>query len=245
MINELKKDFAFKGFKFRDITKPQYRHVFLVLFWPFYTIVFFILEERAFKDFHTVHCALDDIIPFNEWFILFYALWYPFWIFLLAYGLFFETPVFKKTMKYFIVTFAISLTIYFLYPTGHHMWPDPMPRDNILTWLTQRIYDADHPTNICPSDHVIGAFAVVFGAHSSKRLNKKIPMAIILFIALGITASICFVKQHSALDILGAIPVITIGYFVSFHDWKMEKAENVDKYSEAGVEDKIDKTDVA
>lgn len=106
------------------------------------------------------------------------------------------------------------------------MWPDPMPRDNILTWLTQKIYDADHPTNICPSDHVIGAFAVVFGASQSKRLNKKIPMAIITFIALGITASICFVKQHSALDILGAAPVVMIGYFVCFYK-KGEKKTDV------------------
>ena len=233
MISSLKEDWVFKGFKFRNITKPQYRHVFLVLFWPFYTVVFFILENRAVGIFHEVHCQLDDIIPFAEGFIMFYVLWYPFWIFLLAYGCFFEVPVFTKTMKYFIITFCISLSIYFLYPTGHHMWPNPMPRNNIFTWLTQRIYDADHPTNICPSDHVIGAFAVVFGASESKRLRKKWPMTIITTIAIMITLSICFVKQHSALDILVAAPIVTFGYIMAF--WLPKRKEKKNKLINDGA----------
>ena len=39
---------------------------------------------------------------------------------------------------------------------------------------------------------------------------------VILAIAILITISICFVKQHSALDILGAVPVILIGYIFAF-----------------------------
>lgn len=227
MIDGLRKDWAYKGFRsIRDITKPEYRHIFRALFWVFYLVVFFLLEKRALKGFHNVHCALDDIIPFNEGFIMFYVLWYPFWILFLLYSCFFEVPVFKKTMNYFILTFSISLCIYYIYPTGHSMWPDPMPRDNFFTWLTQKIYNADNPTNICPSDHVIGAFAVVFGAGKSKRLSGKWPMAIITTIAIMITLSICFIKQHSALDILGAAPIVILGYFVCFHDWEKKKMNN-------------------
>ena len=165
MVEELKKDFGYyKGFKLKHITQPKYRHLLMILFWPFYLITFFTIEHLALKDYHVIHCALDDIIPFNEYFIIPYVIWYPFWICMLFYTVFFEVETFKKTMRYFILTFSISLCIYALWHTGHNMWPTSFPRDNFCIWLVKRIYAADCNTNICPSDHVIGAFAVVFAA---------------------------------------------------------------------------------
>lgn len=234
MLKGLYEDFLFKDFhSIKDLVKPKYRHVFWSLFFAVHTYIFFVAERRALTDFHEIHCKLDDIIPFNEYFILFYALWYPFWILFLLYACLFEVDVFKMTMKYFIVAFTLSNVIYFAYPSGHTMWPDPMPRHNFCTWLTERIYAADNPTCIFPSDHVVGAFAVVFGAWRSKRFSNKIAFPIILFIALGITISICFVKQHSCLDILGAMPVIAIGYFAGFfrkpgYRKKMKNIKNIE-----------------
>ncbi|SEG09039.1 hypothetical protein SAMN04487934_107178 [Eubacterium ruminantium] len=215
---ELKRDFLeyYEGFKLKNITSPKYRHLFLILFWPFYLINFFTIERIASTDYHVIHCVLDDIIPFNEYFIIPYVIWYPFWISMLLYSVLFEVETFKKTMKYFILTYSISLTVYALWHSGHNMWPKTFPHDNFCTWLTQRIYAADYNTNICPSDHVIGAFAVVFAAADSKRLSNRLAMTVILTIAILITLSICFVKQHSALDILAAAPVVLLGYYVCF-----------------------------
>ncbi|MBR0516454.1 MAG: hypothetical protein IJJ89_06410 [Eubacterium sp.] len=217
MVEELKKDFGYyKGFKLKYITQPKYRHLLMILFWPFYLITFFTIEHLALKDYHVIHCALDDIIPFNEYFIIPYVIWYPFWICMLFYTVFFEVETFKKTMRYFILTFSISLCIYALWHTGHNMWPTSFPRDNFCIWLVKRIYAADCNTNICPSDHVIGAFAVVFAAKDSKRLSNRTAMTVIITIAILICFSICFIKQHSALDILGAAPVVLLGYYVCF-----------------------------
>ena len=216
MINRLKKDWAYRGFKIGKITRQEYRHIFLLLFWPFYIVTFFAIGKLAMSDFHVIHCGLDDIIPFCEYFVIPYAFWYPFWICMLAYTFFFEVPVFKKAMKYFMITFSISLVIYAVWHTGHNMWPTTFPRENVCTWLVRRIYAADYNTNICPSDHVIGAFAVVFIAKETKRFSKMSRWIVILAIAILITISICFVKQHSSLYILGAVPVILIGYIFAF-----------------------------
>ena len=31
---------------------------------------FFLLELHEPSDVHIIHCAVDDLIPFNEWFVL-------------------------------------------------------------------------------------------------------------------------------------------------------------------------------
>ncbi len=218
MTEELKKDWAFSGFQRpRDIFKPQYRHALLLLVMLAFIGLFFLSEKLALGRYHIVHCDLDDIIPFNEYFILFYVLWFPFWIVMLLYTVCFEVPTFKRLMNYFILTYGIAVAIFFIWPSGHDLRPETFPRDNFCTWLVKGIYAADEPASIFPSEHVIGAFAVLFAAADSKRFSGKMMLTVIGFLAIMITVSIVFVKQHSALDILGAAPVVALGYFVCFY----------------------------
>ena len=72
----LKDDWAYKDFHFRDITDRKYRHLFLLLYWPVILTGYFIAQRVALKTGYTViHCALDDIIPFCEVFIIPYFIW--------------------------------------------------------------------------------------------------------------------------------------------------------------------------
>ena len=218
MIEELKQDWAFAGFQHpRDIFKPKYRHALLLLVVLVLIGLFFLSEKMALGRYHIVHCDLDDIIPFNEYFIIFYVIWYPFWICMLLYTMCFDVPTFKRMINFYILTYGIALTIYFIWPSGHELWPETFPRDNFCTWLTKRIYAADESASIFPSEHVIGAFAVVFAASDAKHISGRLVMTVLNFLAIMITVSIVFVKQHSALDILGAVPVIALGYFVCFY----------------------------
>lgn len=216
-MSSLKEDWAYKNFSLKKITAKEYRHLFLVLFWPVFTIAFFNIEKMAATGGYTViHCALDDMIPFCEIFIIPYVVWYPFWVFMLIYALGFEVPVFIRFMKYLMITLTISIVIYIVWPTGQDMWPEKFPRDNIFTWLTGLIYKADYNTNICPSEHVTTAFGVVFAAMSSKRLSSKKWMIFFWTEAILVVLSIAFIKQHSVLDALAAVPVIMTGYFAAF-----------------------------
>jgi len=218
MAEELKRDWAFAGFQRpRDIFKPQYRHALLLLVMLGFIGLFFLSEKLALGRYHIVHCDLDDIIPFNEYFIIFYIIWYPFWILMLLYTVCFEVPTFKRLMYYYMLTYGIALTIFFVWPSGHDLWPKSFPRDNVCTWLVKSIYAADEPASVFPSEHVIGAFAVFFAAADSKRFSGKLQITVIGFLAIMISVSIVFVKQHSALDILGAAPVVALGYYVCFY----------------------------
>ena len=46
------------------------------LYLVFYLIGFFALEAFVPEPKYIIHSALDDWIPFNEWFVLPYFLWY-------------------------------------------------------------------------------------------------------------------------------------------------------------------------
>ena len=51
-------------------------HCLAMLYFVFYLIAFFSLEQLHRPDLHIIHCALDDYIPFCEWFIIPYCLWF-------------------------------------------------------------------------------------------------------------------------------------------------------------------------
>ena len=68
------------------------------------------------------------------------------------------------------------------------------------------IYDFDTSTGVCPSLHV----AYSLGIASAWRKNADAPVGVKVFVIIAaafICVSICFVKQHSALDALAALPV--------------------------------------
>ena len=49
---------------------------FALIFFVFYLIGFFTLEQLITEPVYLIHCTLDDWIPFNEWFIFAYGSWF-------------------------------------------------------------------------------------------------------------------------------------------------------------------------
>ena len=227
-LQGIKADWAYKGFKFNMITQPRYRHLFYLLFWPFFLASFFISEQMAVDGgFTIVKCALDDKIPFCEVFVIPYVIWYPFWIFMVLYTCGFEVPVFVKLMKYLIMTLTLALFIYLFWPSGHDMWPEKFPRENFFTWIISQIYGVDHPTNVCPSEHVSTAFGVVLAARETKHLSGKKWMIFFWSEAILVALSVAFIKQHSIIDVFAAIPLILVGYLYGFYlpKWKEKRRQ--------------------
>ncbi|MCR4839081.1 MAG: phosphatase PAP2 family protein [Eubacterium sp.] len=223
-IAEVRSDWAYKGFRFKNILDLRYRHLFLLLFWPFFVFSFFWSEKMALDSgFTIVKCSLDDKIPFCEYLVLPYIIWFPFWILMVLYTCGFEVPVFIKLMKYFMLTLTLALFIFLFWPTGHDMWPKEFPRHNFFTWIVEQIYGTDHPTNVCPSEHVSTAFGVVLAARETKHLSSRKWMIYFWAEAILVCVSVVFIKQHSILDVLAAIPVILIGYFWAFYLPKREE----------------------
>jgi len=200
----------------------KYHHWLYVLILPVYLTGFFLVEQIIGWDYPYMvsYMAIDDLIPFCEWFYLAYVLWYPFMGVLGVYLALTDGTGFKRFMTYIGVSFCSALVLFVLFPNGQDLRPDlpALGRENFLIRAIATLYETDTNTNVCPSLHVVGSMAVVFGIFHSRRLRRTVwlPVAAVV-IALLIIASTVFIKQHSILDAIIGIPYGFITYILVYH----------------------------
>ena len=199
----------------KRVWDPKNRHIFYFLFWPVYGLRYLLVEQfNPAAQYHLVYCPLDDRIPFQEVFLIPYVFWYALIIGMHLYTFVKDASAFKWYSRYLIISMSISTLIFLLYPTCQELRPEQFPRDNLLTDAVRLLYRVDTNTNVCPSEHVIGAIAAFCaGVHSEKgkNLNK-----IVLLTALAFSAGIAtvFLKQHSMVDVFAALPVCAVTYLI-------------------------------
>lgn len=197
-------------------SKKSFYHIFLLLFWPLYLAFFFFIERFANLTFNSVECGFDRIIPFCEFFIIPYVLWYLYLFWIHLYTLIHDVASFKKLMYFLIISFFIACVFFVSYPTEQSLRPESFPRDNIFTDAVKFLYTIDTNTNVCPSLHVAGSFAVLLTAWNTKGLNTPFWRFLNIFITLFITASTVFLKQHSLIDSAAALVLCIAVYPVAF-----------------------------
>ncbi|MCI5688816.1 MAG: hypothetical protein MR303_10085 [Emergencia sp.] len=200
----------------REFGIKKYGHVLLIMYVPVYLIGFFLMERWVPEtaDYWVSYCFLDDLIPFNEWFIIPYCLWYPllfaagFWLLLR------DVQGFKLYMYCMIVGFTASIIFCLIFPNGQDLRPEVFPRENLLTDMVALIYAADTNTNVLPSVHAEGAIFAAMGICTTKSVKSMLVKVAAVVIAGVICMSTCFVKQHSALDVAAAVVLCLIIYSI-------------------------------
>lgn len=195
----------------------NYRHVPYALIFPLYLVIFFATEQIVTDNYWVSYLPLDAYIPFNEWFVIPYVLWYPFMIVTGFYLMFHDAVEFKRYMLYIAVGFYGACAVYLLFPNGQDLRPAQMPRENVLTAILGWLYAHDTNTNVLPSTHVIGCMGVCFAVFHCKRIRSKCLKAGTVFLALLICVSTVFVKQHSILDFFAAVPFSLLVYWIVYH----------------------------
>lgn len=207
----------YRNFRLSKINDPEFSHLKLLLYWPVYGFLFFFVERIYQVDYyHPMHCALDDMIPFCEFFLIPYLFWFVFLIGIHLYTLLYDVDSFKRLMKYIIITYTAAIIIYFIFPTCQELRPLVFGRSNLFTRFLEGFYVFDTNTNVCPSIHVIGSLAVMFTAWNAKGLEApkwKFAFGITAFL---ICISTVFLKQHSILDVFAAIPICATAYPLCF-----------------------------
>lgn len=223
----------YRAFRFRKRNDPEFAHLKLLLFWPIHGLIFSIIERFWIRDhYFPMHCAVDDAIPFNEFFLIPYLFWFVFLTGFILYALFWDIEAFKKLMTFIIFSYSTALLIYILFPNCQELRPTVFLRDNVLTRFLAAFYQFDTNTNVFPSIHVIGSVAVTIGAWRSKHFGSLGWRIALVLTAMLISISTLFLKQHSFLDVLGAIPVCLIAYYAAYRQkrrrprMKTEKREN-------------------
>lgn len=205
----------YRKFRLNRLNEPEFSHVKLLAFWPLFGLAFFFVERfYPVSHYAAMHCALDDLIPFNEWFLIPYLFWFVYLIGSLAYTFFFNTSSFRREMHFIVFTYSVTILLYLIFPTCQLLRPAVLPRDNALTRFIAFYYAFDTNTNVCPSLHVIGSIAALIGLWDAPRFATRKNRVISILIAFLISVSTVFVKQHSVLDVLFALPLCAMGFLL-------------------------------
>jgi len=100
---------------------------------------------------------------------------------------------------------TVFLIISTVWPNGHHLRPDIMPRDNIFTDMIAKLYQTDTSTNIWPSIHVYNSIGAHLAVAKCQALKKyKLVQFASLLLCISIVLSTIMIKQHSVFDVITA-----------------------------------------
>ncbi len=188
---------------------PTKRQWIMMLYLPIHFVWYFALELAITTDYFPIHCELDNIIPFCEWFIFPYFSWFIYMVAAGLYFLFYDHEAFEHYMLSMIFGFFISTTICSVFPNGQDLRPSGY-NANFAAQIIKWTQEFDTNTNVFPSMHVVGALCAWFAIVKSKTLKPKVWIQVFnyLLCVLIILATV-FLKQHSALDVLAGVVVST------------------------------------
>jgi len=202
----------------------KYKHAWVFLYAFIYFPWFYYLEKNVTDEFHIIHTAFDEKIPFVEFFVIPYLLWFGFITFALLYFFFTDRNDFYHMTAFLITGMTIFLIISTIYPNGQILRPTEFTRDNIFVDLVKDLYLGDTPTNIFPSIHAYNSIGVYLAVRNSARLkgNKFVQYGSFMLSVL-IILSTMFLKQHSVIDVIGAIVLAIPAYHLAYV-WEPKKA---------------------
>ncbi len=202
-----KQRYDYSGFSLRRLNEPRFAHAWLLVGWIVYFALYFLTENLIPPErCHVIHCRLDDMIPFCEAFVLVYVGWYLLVAGALAYTFFYDVDAFRHLQVYLMITQAVAMVCYIVYPSIQDLRPAVFPRQNVFTWVLGLLYAFDTPTGVCPSLHVAYSLGILSTALRDRTLGGWSKAALAVFV-LAVCLAVCFVKQHSVLDVAAALPV--------------------------------------
>lgn len=198
--------------------KRSKRLIPVALYGFFYMICFAWLEHRSVK-YHLISSSLDDRIPFCEYFIVPYFLWFLYIACTVLFFVYFNDD--KTEYLNLLINLGLGMTLFlivsYVYPNGLALRPQVFPRDNLFTDLVQHLYRIDTPTNVLPSIHVYNSIAAYCAINDCKKLQKYPWIrGLTLLLTILIVLSTMFLKQHSICDVATGITFSVASYIMIY-----------------------------
>lgn len=197
----------------------KYKHGVLLSYFFIYITWFTYLERTVTTKFYPLHSRLDELIPFNEFFVIPYFLWF-FYIFVtVAYFLLTSKKEFYKCCANLFIGMTVCLLIYTIWPNGHYLRVDlnSLGRSNIFITMLSNLYSIDTATNVFPSIHVFNSVAAFIAINKNQHLRKMKWLQWSTFLlTILICMSTVFLKQHSIMDVFGGLALNIIMYVLVY-----------------------------
>lgn len=191
----------------------KYGHIWALGYGFIYLPWFFHLEQTVTRDFAVMHVALDDYIPFSEYFIIPYMLWFLYVAGAVLYFFFTNRQDYYRLCIFLFTGMTISLLVCTFFPNGTDLRIAVDPTKNVCSYLVSLIHTADTSTNVFPSIHAYNSLGVHFAVMNSALLRDKVWLrrgSLLLMVAICLSTVV--LKQHSVIDVAGAMVMAYVLY---------------------------------
>lgn len=195
----------------------KYGHIWILSYTFIYIPWFANLQKNVGKPYNVMHVGLDDYIPFNEYFIIPYLLWFLYVAGAIAYFFFKNKEDYYRLCTFLFTGMTISLLVCTLYPNGTNFRPLIDADKNIFCLIVTKLWSIDPCINVFPSIHVYNSIAVHIAVCHSETLKKQKPLVIgsgILMVLICLAT--VFLKQHSVIDGVGSILMAIVIYPIAY-----------------------------
>lgn len=202
----------------------KYKHAWVALYAFIYVPWFLYLEKHVTTNFHVIYSPIDDHIPFLEYFIVPYLLWFLFIGATILYFFFTDAKQFYKLMTMLCIGMTLFLVISTIYPNGLNLRPTEFVRDNLFVDLVKKLYHTDTSTNVLPSLHVYNSLCAQIAIMKCPALQKRIWIQnSTLVLTILIVMATVFLKQHSIIDVIAAF-IMAGGLYAIVYGMAKEKS---------------------
>ena len=149
----------------------------MAVFFAVYMVTFSYIENRDVHHY-IVHTALDDKIPFCEYFIIPYLLWFIFVAVTILYFMFFNKNKWKEYYQ-LMITLATGMSLFLIislvFPNGQDLRP-VLSGNSVFIQAVQFIYHTDTPTNVLPSIHVFNSLTCCMAIPFARQNASSAPI---------------------------------------------------------------------
>ena len=190
----------------------------MAAFAVFYCVTFALIENWNRLHYTVIHTAVDDRIPFCELFIIPYLLWFVYCFGFTFYLFLQDEKSYHEVGTFLTIGMTVFLAVSVFFPNILFLRPETMPRYNILTYLCERLYAIDTPTNVTPSIHVYNSLCVMIAVWKTDAALVRSRLSKILMTIMGflIILSTMFLKQHSFSDVIIATGLALFSYILIY-----------------------------
>lgn len=211
----------------------EWKHLLILSYFVIYLAWFSYIEETVTTHFHVIHVALDDYIPFCEYFIIPYVLWFGYVAWGVLYSALHNKQDYFKLCGVLFTGMTVFLIISTVYPNGHYLRPHYFAHHNFCTTICEWLYATDTATNLFPSIHVYNSLAIHFFVMNSESFKERKTMKLIsLILCVSIILATMFLKQHSVFDVVTAFALAFFMYQgVYVRNWFGLSHKNTGKYT--------------
>lgn len=153
---------------------------------------------------HILTGPLDARIPFSPPWVTIYFLSYPFWIGSAFWILLESRSKAYRVCSAYVLAMLLSAGIFLIFP-GTMERPEITGRGIFDAWM-RLLYQADSPTNLCPSLHVLITYFCWRGMMGCRKIPGWYKASSFVFF-LCVCCSVLFIKQHALIDVPGGVLV--------------------------------------